>query len=61
MFSCNDVIGLIECYDDVEMRCQYCINGNTSDDDSFALLLFARLLQYGSNDRSQVVIGLIEC
>jgi hypothetical protein len=50
MFSCNDAIGLIECYDDVEMRCQYCINGNTSDEDSFALLLFARLLHYGSND-----------
>jgi hypothetical protein len=39
------------------MRGQYCINGNTCDDDSFALLLFARLLQYGSNVRSQVVMA----
>jgi hypothetical protein len=51
------IIGLIECYDDVEMRGQYCINGNTCDDDSFALLLFARLLQYGSSVRSQVVMA----
>ena len=52
--DCNVICWLnLNVYDDVKLRCQYCINGNTSYDVSFALLLLCKVTQYGNNVRSQ--------